>query len=583
METPRAKRSRGNPKGTIERREIDGFVIAGDLIYIAHPTVLEDEPERIIRVFRHAQRFGVDLNFELRHLIKGSLHLIDDQVINSPEANRSFLSILRAAGEVHFTLALMHEHGVLERFVPEFGGLTCLVQHEYYHRYTADVHTLNTIRTLDLIFSGKSQYARKYGAALRDTAEPTLLYLMLFLHDIGKRKSIEGHSEHGADMAAAVLERMQVGSGDRKVVDFIIRHHLEMARFWQHYDIEDSLTGQKFAAFASSPDLLRYLYVHTYCDAEGTAANLWNSYKDMLHTVLYQSAQEHMGVVRDGAPTEETDSLTQKEIRSLLPELSEEEIAAHFERLAERYFRQSDRNEIALHIRMINRFLSQVAASQSFDALIPAVEWADDLNLSMTVVNIVTWDRPGLFSRLAGAFSLAGLNIISSKAYSRTDHITIDTFHVCEPRGGVVADESVRAQFQKHLDSVLLKRINPLSEILLRADRQSRPNYVKPPSRLSAPIPPEVRVYRDETLNRTIVEVHATDQIGLLYRLAREIFKHGFDIDFARISTEKGVAVDTFYVEPWRHMEDAEISDLEGLEDALRAIVTPMEPAEVTR
>ena len=141
------------------------------------------------------------LDFHLAALIRESLPLLTEEVRHSADANISFRAILAEAGAVFPTLNLMHELGVLGRFIPEFDGLTCLVQHEFYHRYTADVHTLEAIRQLDLIFTDAEPITLKYREALHETAEPTLLYLTLLLHDIGQAEGIQGHAEKGVDIA----------------------------------------------------------------------------------------------------------------------------------------------------------------------------------------------------------------------------------------------------------------------------------------------------------------------------------------------------------------------------------------------
>ena len=66
---------------------------------------------------------------------------------------------------------------------------------------------------------------------------------------------------------------------------------------------------------------------------------------------------------------------------------------------------------------------------------------------------------------------------------------------------------------------------------------------------LPSPFPPSVDVYHELSLKRTIIEVQASDRIGLLYQISQLISKKGFDISFARIATERGVAMDTFYIE----------------------------------
>ena len=74
-------------------------------------------------------------------------------------------------------------------------------------------------------------------------------------------------------------------------------------------------------------------------------------------------------------------------------------------------------------------------------------------------------------------------------------------------------------------------------------------------------------------MQRTIVEVQARDQIGLLYRLAKVISDHGFDITFARIGTERGVAIDTFYIEGANHEPVVSPERLEALRSALNEVI----------
>lgn len=556
------------------KRHIDGFLLTGRTLTADHPLVFREDPERLIRVFRHAQQYQAKLDFELVSLLHESLPLLPASVAASPTAARAFLSILGDVGNVHPTLAQMHEHGVLERVVPEFAGLTCLVQHELYHRYTADIHTLNTIAELDHIFSETHRSTHLYKKAVHETDAPWLLYLILLLHDIGKGQGVQGHAQRGAEQATTIVTRLGLSAEIRDKVVFIIRQHLEMARFWQHHDVEDPRAAASFAAAIGDPEMLRYLFVHTYCDARGTAASLWNSFKDMLHTKLFEHALEILTASRP-EPTafrSRPAMIPPDVIRQRLPELSEEEIEAHYNLLPERYFIYHQADEVALHLKMVHQLLKRIAEADSVGTLVPVVDWQDDLNLSMTVVNIVTWDRAGLFCKLAGAFSVAGLNILSSKAISRQDHITIDTFYVCEPGGGVVQNRQARVLFQKSLEAALVQNRDLLPDIHTQAKKFAKPSWLQTDDFLRGPVPVSVNVYHELSLRRTIIEIQATDQIGLLYRLSKAIFDHGFDITFARISTERGIAVDTFYIESIDPEEDRS-STLLALRETLEKIV----------
>lgn len=567
-------------------KRFDGFVLRGGNLVAERPEIFSQDPVRLIRVFRHRQQLDCTLDFHLAALIRESLPLLTTQVRHSHDANVSFRAILSEAGAVFPTLNLMHELGVLGRFIPEFDGLTCLVQHEFYHRYTADVHTLEAIRQLDLIFTEAEPITLKYREALHETDDPALLYLTLLLHDIGKADGIQGHADKGVTLAAPITERLGVSPEGRELVGFVIKNHLAMARFWQKRDVDDPLTAAAFAELVQDAEKLRNLYVHTFCDARGTAASLWNSYKDMLHTRLFRATLEHLDLGEAVHDTyQKRKSMTQQElIARKIPGISPDEIIAHFGLLPERYFIQTEADEIALHIRMVNRLFKSIAEADSVGSLKPIIEWQDDLNRSLTVVNVVTWDRAGLFYKLAGAFSVAGLNILGAKIISRTDHIAIDTFYVVEPGRGVVQSVSAQEAFARTIEAALVTNKDLYPDIVAQAKKFASTRFIVAPNgeALHTSFPPTVEVYHELAMQRTIIEIQARDQIGLLYRLAKIISDHGFDITFARIGTERGVAIDTFYIESTDPNLAVDTPRLQTLRDALTEVIRPVAVAQAS-
>jgi [protein-PII] uridylyltransferase len=563
-------------------KHIDGFVLRNRELSAENATIFRDDPARLIRVFRHCQSLDAKMDFNLQTLVRESLPLITRKVSESVDANTSFKSILDEAGNVHPTLALMHELGVLGRFIPEFDGLTCLVQHEYYHRYTADIHTLNAIRELDQVFTAAEPITLKYREALHETPEPTLLYLILLLHDIGKARGIQGHAESGVEIALPILKRLKVSAENSELVTFVIKNHLIMARFWQKRDVDDPNTAAAFAELVPDADKLRHLYVHTFCDARGTAAGLWNGYKDALHTSLYLATLDQLihGASLVTRNSERLHMTYQDLISKTIPGISQDEISAHFNLLPERYFIHTDQEEITLHIKMVNQLLRSITQADSIGSLRPVIEWKDDLNRSLTVVNVVTWDRAGLFYKLAGAFSVAGLSILGAKAISRSDHIAIDTFYVVEPGRGVVQSSTAQETFARTIEQALVSNKDLYPDIVAQARKLAPPRYTTSSNggeMIHASFPPTVDVYHELSMQRTIVEVQARDEIGLLFRLAKTISDHGFDITFARIGTERGFAIDTFYIENATPETASDEPRLHTLRDALSAIITPAE------
>jgi len=533
-------------------RKYDGFVLQDNWLSAGNSKVFEEDPIRLVGVFRLCQQHNALLHMDLETLIEDSLYLLQPDLLEDEELQRGFRSILQEAGNVYPILSKMHELGVLGKIVPEFGRLTCLVQHEFFHRYTADIHTLDTIKHLDQIFSTNEEPARSYLKALRKTEYPTMLYLILLLHDIGKADGVAGHDMRGAKMAKPILKRMGIPSTVWEKILFIIENHLEMARFSQRFDLDDPDTIRTFASLVRSQSRLCYLYVHTYCDARGTAESLWNSYKQSLHVMLFERTYHALAEDIDlDKEEQERRELMERELlaASVSDHISREEIDAHINLLPERYFAHNSLNEVELHLQMIHQLLSQIQNAESLGALAPIIDWKNNPEQGLTVINVVTWDRAGLFYKLAGALSVSNLNILSTKAITRSDHIAIDTFYVVDSDGGLVQDKSAKNAFEKHVEASLIHGEDLLPAIEKQAKKYQSSLFRRNPRVLPVTLEPTVNVYHELSLKRTIIEVQAADTLGLLFKLARIISEHQFDITFARISTENGIANDTFYIE----------------------------------
>lgn len=515
---------------------VDGFCAYRGEISAVRKGVFKRKPARILRLFQYCQAYGCAPSDTLEVELKDARELIDDAFRADADNNRCFLSILQCRGNVFPALEVMHYWGVLGRFIPEFMDITCMVQREFYHRYTADMHTLNCISHLDKIFCARKSDGIywHYHKVITGMRNPMLAYLILFFHDIGKGDGIRGHAEVGAEIAGRVLRRLGVPDEDIETVVLIVKNHLEMARFWQSHDIEDESEIAKFASIAGDEETLKLLYITTFCDSRGTAEGFWNSYKQGLHETLYR---ETLLYIRKGKGAE--NSFAKKRLRALAELSSSPEFAGRKELLEEHmlcmpasYFSFHNQSDVLMHIKLIE------ALKKRKNPDLPVLEWIDDPNRTITRVCAVSNDRAGLFSVLAGVLSVSGFDILGSKVLTRTDGITIDTFYLTGVSGGVSNNMRIREMFSRKVAAALadIHSLDGEVESMFYGSRRRRNESV-----LSD-------VFMRRESGKTVLEVRGRDRVGLLYKIAKTVRDCGYDIVFARINTEAGWARDTFHI-----------------------------------
>src|SRR5262249_57438831 len=129
---------------------------------------------------------GVGVPARLRPAVHRNGRLGDRRFRGSREASRSFLELLRRTGRVAASVREMHETGFLGRYLPEFERITFIVQHDFYHKYTVDEHTLKALEALDRVATERRPELDPFARVLAEIEDPGRLGLGILLHDIGK-------------------------------------------------------------------------------------------------------------------------------------------------------------------------------------------------------------------------------------------------------------------------------------------------------------------------------------------------------------------------------------------------------------
>jgi [protein-PII] uridylyltransferase len=524
---------------------VDGFKFINGEIHAASNRVFRDQPRRLMRVFLYSQQRGLRLHPDLAQTIRNQLSLADREFQNDEHVRETFLAILNQRGNVAPILRAMHDVGLLGKYIPEFGKLTCLVQHEFYHQYTADEHTLMCLAQLDRIWEAKEARYEAYAPLLQKLEQPFLLYLALLLHDTGKPLGHGNHSELGGHLAARVAKRLRLDGAAAHTLRVVIENHLLMASISQRRDLDDPFVIRNFAKQVQTPATLALLTLLTFADAQATSDKLWNGFKDAL---LWSLHHKTMPLLTGGAEflkVEETQrELLKDEVRRLAGErFADDELQAHFAGLPPRYFQIHSAKEILDDLELADRFL-RLQISEDENPLAPAVNWHNEPDRGCNAVKICTWDRAGLFSKIAGSFSATGLNILSAQIFTRGDGIALDTFFVTDARTGNLADREQPDEFQKVLDMVLCGGEVELNTLIAR-HKITRPLYQ---AYTGEQIPTHIQFDNEASETRTVIEIETEDRVGLLYAISETLAALELDISAAKICTEKGAAIDIFYI-----------------------------------
>ena len=482
--------------------------------------------ELVLDAFRHCVRRELEFSEEFVSRLRKSRTALT--TLRSASETELFRDLLNMPSGVSGALRRMNDLAVLERWVPEWAPMVAFFQHNRYHYYTADEHTIRVVEGAE----GLLKESNSFGAAFRNLPRRDVLYLACLLHDIAKPRRVSDHEIVGARMATKILKTLRYTDA-MEDVQFLIRHHLMMEQVAFRRNLSDPQTIVSFASRFKRPSQLDYLYVLTYADLNAVNKSVWTDWKRMLLEDLYHKARE---VLERKLSSSEVHSTArerhQNAVRELIERLtdsvSRDLSRPHLEAVdSPAYLETFDAGEIAEHIRSIEKREAVSTVVKHFDAF--------------SEITIITKDAPFVLSKCCGVLAANDANILDAHIFTRSDGIVIDKFRVFDFVSRSCLTEAQSTKIRSELGDVLRGNIN--TEHLLQRHRMKWRRRTSPP-------PPTVRlgVAFEHHPRYTIVDIYAADTLGFLYKITELMSELGLDISFAKIATRADGIVDSFYV-----------------------------------
>jgi [protein-PII] uridylyltransferase len=557
------------------REEFDGFIARDGLLFPANQEIFKVDTGRLMRLFQHCQVRNLKLSPQIRRLIANHWDDIDRPFRYSKANRLVFQAILERKGDVARTLRLMHRIGFLGRYLPEFGALDCLVQHEFFHRYTADEHTLRCIDHLDQLVSDNHPRREIYRRLFHEIQDPYALYLAVILHDTGRAENVREHIDGSAMLAARLCNRLQIQGARRSLIMFLVDNHLTFWRTATTRNLDDPEVIAEFAAIVKNPSNLDALLLFTFVDSSGTSPDAWSGWKETLMLQLHTATRHFLLNGREKyAQKLDADRIALRdEVLGIMREDYHPDVRSHFERMPASAFHFRQAPHIVTQVRTVRHFLQREA--ETVDPFAFCIKWIDHTDSGYTELVLATRDKPLLLEKVCCALASEQINILSADLFTRSDGIVVNIFRVCTTNFEPVAEASTRKRFLANFEDILSADAYEPERYLRR-----RINFLKQRTDQDIPVPVQAYVSNELHPLCTTVEIQALDRIGLLHDMFHTINQYGLNTAHARICTEKGVAMDTLYITTadGKKVENPEV--LRQLEERFSALIARRETQE---
>jgi len=457
-------------------------------------------------------------------LIREQRWLIDDDFRKHPQNNALFMSLFSLETGLIKQLQRMARYGILGRYLPEFAEITGQMQHDLFHKYTVDAHTLLVIRNMRRFRYEEEE--KKFPIAahiLKHLKKPELLYIAGLYHDMGKGRGGD-HSMLGAVDARLFCEQHGLSKRETGLVCWMVEKHLLMSFVSQKQDISDPDVIHQFAREVGDQLHLDYIYALTVADMCGTNPEVWNSWRASLMRQLYLETKR---ALRRGleSPIDQQDIIEETKQLALGTladhHISEVQTLKVWEQLGDEYFMRESHLDVAWQTEAMIKHkddkplvLIRETTSRDFEGA--------------TQIFLHAPSKGHVFTAVANVIAQLSLSIQNASIYSAPNGFTCDTFYVLDENDNALNNDQTRyTQIKEAI----------LEELQLIGDYRNIVKRRTPRELKQFPTPTQASISTDISSGHTILEVISPDRTSLLATIGLIFMDMDVNLINARITT----------------------------------------------
>jgi len=512
------------------------FIIRDDYLDTVDDSTFANHPSALLELFVVMGETESIKGIRASAIRQIRLHrnLIDEDFRNDPANRELFMRLLKSPFKLSWQLKRMNRYGILGNYLPEFGKIVGQTQHDLFHIYPVDVHTLELITNIRRLV--RPEEAAKFPVSshiFKNLPKPELIIIAALYHDIAKGRG-GNHSILGAVDVANFGERHGLQKQEISLLQWLVENHLLMSTIAQREDISDPDVIYKFARHVGDQMHLDHLWVLTVADINATNPRLWTDWKGALMRNLYfetkQALQDDLAEPVDKSAWVRN---ARDSVLALLraAHISEFQATEVWGDVADQFFLRERAEDIAT-------FTQSIIASTAGQPVILLRDVGVEMPVA-TQIFVYTSDSNNLFPIIAAILDKLGLNIQDARLQTTSDNRTFDVFYVLDERDSPIgSDKKLCENIISSLRKGILEPTKVNMDVTRRTSRRLKNFTMKT----------LVSLRNDSETNTTILQVITPDRSGLLAQIASIFSRFELILYNAKISTLGERVEDTFYL-----------------------------------